>query len=140
MRPALAAAATLLLLAGFPTWAGASRAERVYIATERCRDGAGPYAYEPHRITLYCGSAAYPYATGIVYMNYGQNVATATATIWDSACNLGCGVIRGYPGTLRFSGIVRCQDGRLYYGRTTFKYAKGTGYTVSGEGCQPQHR
>ena len=129
MRSILGVATLTLALAGFPAWAGASHSERIYIANSGCRG----HAYKPSGVTLACGDGNL-YATGIAYREYGHKVTTATATIHLNACTPNCaaGQFHSYPGTLSFRDIVRCEDGRLYYSRASYKFTgpDGSGTAV----------
>jgi hypothetical protein len=134
--PITAVATTILLLAGFPTWAGAFHGERVYIANHGCTG----HAYKPWGVTLACGDGNL-YATGIAYKEYGQKVAVATASIHLNDCIPYCaaGHFHSYRGTLSFRAIVRCDDGRLYYSRARYKftgpYGSGDSHIAPFEHC-----
>lgn len=115
----LGVALLTLALLGCPSGAAGSR-QRVFIAASGCTG----HTYRPTRVTLACGDGNL-YATAIVYRGYGGRTAPASATIHINNCLPDCaaGSFKVYRGTLSFSAIVRCADGRLYYSRARYGFA-----------------
>lgn len=99
---------------------------KVYVAAKGCTGRA----YRPTKLILACADANL-YVTGLKYSSYGGATATATGTIHVNECKPNCaaGMFRVYPGTIELGDLVRCSDGRTYYGKAKYdfkaKHGKG---------------
>lgn len=102
-------------------------ATKVYVAAKGC---AG-HTYEPTKLVLACADANL-YATNLKFSSYGGSTAAAKGTIHVNECTPNCaaGKFRAYPGTIELTDLLRCSDGRTYYGKAKYdfkaKYGKGT--------------
>jgi hypothetical protein len=153
VRWTVATATALLVAAAVAAPANGRGSERVYVNREGCGSDS-PRAYEPRTITLSCLGGLYPYATDILYRHCGTRLATASAELSEcvpsaapvsraapGACPIfpaHVGLLHTYPGTLRLSDIVRCPDGKRFYGRISFRDATRSGYTPHGTDCIPR--
>lgn len=139
--------------------AEASSGTRIYIVSSACGagDGVENEGFKPQRFTLGCSGAGgnFSYADHVAYHHYGRNEATATATFhacllsppgmpvgpyttWRPCPEAGLSeqelaesAYRSFPGTFRFSHIVRCYQAtrhrrrrsRLFYSKMSYTYA-----------------
>ncbi len=104
--------------------AKAPSASKVYIAAKGCTGSS----YKPTSVVFACADGNL-YATKLKYSSYGSREASATGTIHLNTCTPNCaaGKFQTKPGSVRFSKVVRCKDGRSYFGSAKYKYGKTSG-------------
>jgi hypothetical protein len=125
---AAAAAVSVPVAAAVPGAAGAKgSAAKVYIAANACTG----HAFKPRKVTFACADGNV-YATNLRYSSYGSQQAEATGTIHYNSCTPNCaeGKFHQRGGKVRFSKVVRCADGRRYFGQARYQYA---GHSASAE-------
>jgi hypothetical protein len=112
--------------AGASSVARGASAGKVFIADKGCTG----HAVEPSEVVIACADANL-YVTGLQYSSYGGGTAKAAGTFHLNDCTPNCaaGTFHTHPGTITFSKVVLCSDGRRYYSRAKYrfkaKYGKG---------------
>lgn len=113
----------MLALASIAQGASTS-ASKVYVAANGCAGSS----YKPTKVTLACADANL-YASGLKYSSYGSSSANATGTIHYNTCTPNCaaGKFKSQAGSVSFSAVVSCSDGRRYFSSARYRYGKTSG-------------
>jgi len=112
------------LLTATDSVAKAPAASKVYIAAQGCSG----HSYKPTSVVLACADGNLS-ASKLKYSSYGTREASATGTIRMNTCTPNCaaGKFKSQSGSVRFSAVVRCKDGRSYFTRAQYKSGKRSG-------------
>ncbi len=119
-----AACGAFVLAPGSVALGANASASKVYIAANGCTGSS----FKPAKVILACADANL-YVASLKYKSYGSSSASATGTFHYNTCTPNCaaGKFKTQSGSVSFSAVVSCSDGRRYFSSARYSYGKQSG-------------